>query len=160
MTSKKQLIDDLHRVRVNAKHHFDIQTALRAIKFLEGLPDEPLAALDARLDGVKREMATNLYSRAAAVLRAYAQDAGDDHSVGICNCPDIALVDELDTAARASQPPPAPLADLMPAMCHGGNLSNGTMLLTVWAPIDYPIVVGGNYLVSITPVTKSGDANG
>ena len=61
---------------------------------------------------------------------------------------------------RATAPPPAPLADLMPAMCHGGNLGNGTMLLTVWAPKDYPIVVGSNYLVSVTQVREGSDETG
>ena len=66
----------------------------------------------------------------------------------------------LSSQIRDATPPPAPLADLMPAMCHGGNLGNGTMLLTVWAPKDYPIVVGSNYLVSVTQVREGSDETG
>lgn len=67
---------------------------------------EPLAALDQRNATLKQEIATDLYSRAAAVIRGYADFGGDDHSVGVCNCSDIRLAEELEAAEAASALPP------------------------------------------------------
>lgn len=77
---------------------------LEKMKNEEAPDNEPCALLDREAERLKREIASDLYSRAAAVIRAYADDAGDDHSVGICNCSDIRLADELDAAGAGQAP--------------------------------------------------------
>jgi len=43
---------------------------------------------------------STLLERARDSIREYANDAGDDHSVGLCNCALHGLADELEAAAR------------------------------------------------------------